>query len=90
MRRGHRRPPADPGGLGATPSRPSGQPRSGGGKTTGHLHKKKSPKKALFFVEVSGLEPLSKRYTRQLSTRLSVLWFSSRPCRMAGEDDLSL
>ena len=42
------------------------------------------------FVEVSGLEPLSKRYTRQLSTRLSVLWFSSRPCRMAGEDDLSL
>ena len=43
-----------------------------------------------FSVEVSGLEPLSKRRTRRLSTRLSVLWFSSRPCRMAGEDGLSL
>ena len=43
-----------------------------------------------FFVEVSGLEPLSKRRTRRLSTRLSVLWFSCRPCRMAGEDGLSL
>ena len=42
------------------------------------------------FVEVSGLEPLSKRRTRRLSTRLSVLWFSCRPCRMAGEDGLSL
>ena len=43
-----------------------------------------------FSVEVSGLEPLSKRRTRRLSTRLSVLWFSCRPCRMAGEDGLSL
>ena len=28
-----------------------------------------------FSVEVSGLEPLSKRPARWLSTRLSVLWF---------------
>ena len=88
---GFRRPPADPGGLGATPSPPLGAAAaSGGGKTTGSPAQKKEPLGLPFFVEVSGLEPLSKRYTRQLSTRLSVLWFSSRPCRMAGEDDLSL
>ena len=41
-------------------------------------------------VEVSGLEPLSKRRAWRLSTRLSVLCFSCRPCRMAGEDGLIL
>ena len=41
-------------------------------------------------VEVSGLEPLSKRRAWRLSTRLSFLWFSNCPCREAGEDSLSL
>jgi len=39
-------------------------------------------------VEVSGLEPLSKRRTRRLSTCLSCLWFSRMPCRKAGEASL--
>ena len=41
-------------------------------------------------VEVSGLEPLSKRRTRRLSTCLSFLWFSRKPCRKAGEVSRSL
>ena len=42
------------------------------------------------FVEMGGVEPPSKRRIRQLSTRLSVLWFSSVACRKAGQRQLIL
>ncbi len=54
------------------------------------IKKGRAKKPASSGVEVKGLEPLSKRRTRQLSTCLSVLWFLCCPCRMAGEDNLSL
>ncbi len=36
------------------------------------------------FVEMGGLEPPSKHRTRQLSTRLVQLWFSTSSCRRTG------
>ena len=41
------------------------------------------------FVEMGGLEPPSKQRTRELSTRLSVLWLSATGCRKAGYPKLS-
>ena len=38
----------------------------------------------LLFVEMGGLEPPSKHRTRQLSTRLVILRFSTGSCRMTG------
>jgi hypothetical protein len=43
-----------------------------------------------FFVEMGGLEPPSKHCTKQLSTCLSVLWFSTKASRIAGEPWLIL
>ena len=37
-----------------------------------------------FLVEMGGLEPPSKHRTRQLSTRLVFLWFSTHGCRETG------
>ena len=42
------------------------------------------------FVEMGGLEPPSKHRTRQLSTRLVSLWFSSGVCRKTGQLQLIL
>lgn len=39
-------------------------------------------------VEMEGLEPSSKHRTGWLSTRLSVLWFSTATCRKAGQMQL--
>ena len=38
----------------------------------------------IFFVEMGGLEPPSKHRTRELSTRLVCLWFSTQGCRKTG------
>ena len=38
----------------------------------------------LLFVEMGGLEPPSKHRTRELSTRLVFLWFSTDDCRETG------
>ena len=51
------------------------------------LHKKRDPS-GLFFVELGGLEPPSKRRIRQLSTRLVLLGFSSAGCRKTGHPKL--
>ena len=53
----------------------------------------KSPaaKAELFpFVEMGGLEPPSKHRTRELSTRLVLLWFSTGNCRLTGHSRLIL
>ena len=42
------------------------------------------------FVEMGGLEPPSKHRTRQLSTRLVILWFSTHGCRETGYHALIL
>ena len=42
------------------------------------------------FVEMGGLEPPSIHRTRQLSTRLVSLWFSSGVCRKTGQLQLIL
>ena len=42
------------------------------------------------FVEMGGLEPPSKHRTRELSTRLVLLWFSTRGCRRTGHPRLIL
>ena len=42
------------------------------------------------FVEMGGLEPPSKHRTRQLSTRLVFLWFSTYGCRETGYRTLIL
>ena len=42
------------------------------------------------FVEMGGLEPPSKHRTRELSTRLVLLWFSTRSCRQTGYSRLIL
>ena len=42
------------------------------------------------FVEMGGLEPPSKHRTRELSTRLVLLWFSTRGCRRTGYPRLIL
>ena len=44
----------------------------------------------LLFVEMGGLEPPSKHRTRELSTRLVLLWFSTRGCRRTGYPRLIL
>ena len=41
-------------------------------------------------VEMGGLEPPSKHRTRELSTRLVLLWFSTRGCRKTGHQWLIL
>ena len=43
-----------------------------------------SPVREAFFVEMGGVEPPSKQRTKQLSTRLFVLWLSAAACRMTG------
>ena len=51
-----------------------------------YLHKK-GPINSVdrtFFVEMGGLEPPSKHRTKQLSTRLVFLWFSTYGCRETG------
>ena len=42
------------------------------------------------FVEMGGLEPPSKHRTKQLSTRLVFLWFSTHGCRKTGHRTLIL
>ena len=44
----------------------------------------------MLFVEMGGLEPPSKHRTRELSTRLVSLWFSTRSCRQTGYPRLIL
>ena len=52
--------------------------------------KKPSAQPMAFFVEMGGLEPPSKHRTRELSTRLVCLWFSSYGCRKTGHRTLIL
>ena len=53
---------------------------------------KAQPQRLSFFsfVEMGGLEPPSKHRTRELSTRLVYLWFSTYGCRETGYHTLIL
>ena len=57
------------------------------------LRKRNKPSRKaelISFVEMGGLEPPSKHRTRELSTRLVPLWFSTRGCRRTGYPRLIL
>ena len=59
--------------------------RLGSGSLSPQTEKAQPQRLSFFsFVEMGGLEPPSKHRTRELSTRLVFLWFSTNDCRETG------